>query len=136
MANSSKNIITFLLSALSVLSSLGVANAKEIAVEGKKKTWSHDAVTDDKGMYHIKVTGNHDEDICEVMLVESNDPDCNEVNKDQYLKKTARVEISSDDGEVEKVREVSPLGFMIKEPMAQCVDVMRDMGIAADGSIA
>lgn len=99
--------------------------------EGGSVTYSSQAETDEKGTYRIPVDGEHEEEICEVVLAKSSDPECSEVSKDPFQKKGARVSLTKNNGIVSPVRLANPLGFMKKKPIAECGEVLRELGMVA-----
>lgn len=99
-------------------------------------TYSTHTTTDETGMYRLPVDGDHEEDICEVFLVESTRTDCNEIPHDGFLKQTAGIDLTRNNGLSTPVRQASPLGFLIKNPLPQCLEVLRELGFAAPGVLA
>ncbi|KAK9990933.1 hypothetical protein SO802_025918 [Lithocarpus litseifolius] len=95
--------------------------------EGGSVTYSNEAVTDASGSYQLLVDGNHEEEICEVALVKSSDPNCNEVSKDPFLKRSARVSLTLNNGISSPVRLANPLGFLRKERLPQCDAVLKEI---------
>ncbi|KAK2638788.1 hypothetical protein Ddye_026583 [Dipteronia dyeriana] len=84
-----------------------------------------DAVTDQSGKYTIKVDGDHADSICEVHLTNSPREDCKEVTAELNA---ARIVLTSDVGVVEPVRYANALGFMRKEALKNCGEVLKGMG--------
>ncbi|PON41366.1 Pollen allergen Ole e 1 family [Parasponia andersonii] len=103
--------------------------------EGGSVTYSAEAETDASGTYRIPVDGDHEEEICEIQLVKSSSPDCSEVSNDPYNKLSARVSITSNNGIASPVRQANPLGFLKKEPLPECSEVLRELGITAEGLV-
>ncbi|XP_050287287.1 olee1-like protein [Quercus robur] len=99
--------------------------------EGGSITHSGTAVTDASGSYKLAVEEEHEEDICAVSLIKSANSDCSEVSKDPFLKKSARVSLTSNNGISSPVRLANPLGFMKKEALPQCADVLKELGLTA-----
>ncbi|XP_010518802.1 PREDICTED: pollen-specific protein-like At4g18596 [Tarenaya hassleriana] len=96
-------------------------------------TVSKEAVTDDTGSFLMQVTGDHEEEVCEIMLVESPDQECSDVSKDAYLRNAAKVSLTANDGIVSnETRIVNPLGFMVKTPSADCPAAFQELGITPD----
>lgn len=98
--------------------------------EGGNVKYSSQAETNEKGAYTISVDGEHEEEICEVVLVKSSDPECSEVSKDPFLKKSARVSLTMNNGIVSPVRLANPLGFMKKKPIPECAKVLSELGMS------
>ncbi|KAL4627103.1 hypothetical protein ACB092_05G143500 [Castanea dentata] len=80
---------------------------------------------------HSAVEEEHEEDICAVSLIKSTNPDCSEVSKDPFLKKSARVSLTSNNGISSSVRLANPLGFLKKEALPQCAEVLKELGLTA-----
>ncbi|XP_038883605.1 olee1-like protein [Benincasa hispida] len=91
------------------------------------KTFTGEAVTDKTGEYRIEVDGDHEEEICEVSLMESADKECSEIPTDGYGH-FARISITGNDGITDPVRQANPLGFMVKNALPQCKEVLRELG--------
>ncbi|XVF40344.1 hypothetical protein PTKIN_Ptkin01aG0105900 [Pterospermum kingtungense] len=103
--------------------------------EGGKLTYTVDGVTDASGSYRIKVEGDHEEEVCEVSLIESSDSECAEIDKENFLKKTARVDLTKDNGITSDKRMANPLAFMVKDPLPECTQVLRELGITSEGLV-
>lgn len=90
-------------------------------------TFKTDAVSDAKGTYKIKVPGDHDEDICEVTLVESSDPNCKEVIPGSI--RSDRVPLTIKNGVFGYTRFANVLSFATKEARPDCTKVLLQMGV-------
>ncbi|KAL5836847.1 hypothetical protein ACOSQ3_014016 [Xanthoceras sorbifolium] len=84
-----------------------------------------EGVTDKSGGYSLKVEGDHAEEICEVHLISSPKEYCKEITTDLN---SARILLSTNDGVVEPIRRANALGFMKKEALDNCGDVLKDLG--------
>ncbi|KAI9184920.1 hypothetical protein LWI28_002476 [Acer negundo] len=84
-----------------------------------------DAVTDKSGNYTIKVDNDHADSICEVHLTHSPREDCNEVTAELNA---ARILLTNNVGIVDPVRYANALGFMKKEALKNCGEVLKGMG--------
>ena len=104
-------------------------------LEGGKLTYAVDGETDASGSYHLKVEGIHEEEVCEVALIESSDPECAEIDKENFLRKSARVGLTKDNGLSSDIRIANPLGFMVKERLPECTEVLRELGITSSGLV-
>ena len=92
-----------------------------------------EAVTDKSGSYTMEVTGDHEEEVCELVLLQSPDSGCSDVSKDAYLRNAAKVSLTANDGIVShETRIVNPLGFMVKTPSAECPAAFKELGIVPD----
>ncbi|KAG6588217.1 hypothetical protein SDJN03_16782, partial [Cucurbita argyrosperma subsp. sororia] len=100
--------------------------------EGGSETLAVEAETGKNGEYTIKVDGDHEEEVCEVNLVKSSDDDCAEVPTDGFGHR-ARVSITANDGITNPMRQANPLGFMKKETLPQCKEVLRELGFDEAG---
>ncbi|EXB94630.1 hypothetical protein L484_005787 [Morus notabilis] len=103
--------------------------------EGGSVTYSNDGVTDESGTYRIAVDGDHEEEVCEVKLVKSSVPDCSEISNDPYNKLNARVSLTSNNGITSPVRQANPLGFLKKNSLPECPEVLRELGITPEGLV-
>ncbi|KAH0854904.1 hypothetical protein HID58_031387 [Brassica napus] len=103
------------------------------ARENQTVTLTKEAVTDKDGKYEMVVMGDHEEEVCEIILVESPDAECGEVNNQEFLRNAARISLTANDGIVSnEVRTINPLGFMRKTPLADCPQVFKELGIVPD----
>ncbi|KAF6176071.1 hypothetical protein GIB67_000165 [Kingdonia uniflora] len=89
-------------------------------------TYSLDGATDTTGTYKLPITGEHVDEICEVILLQSPLADCNEiaVGRDR-----ARILVSANNGITDPIRYANSLGFSSKVPVAGCDEVLRAMGL-------
>uniref|UniRef100_A0A803MDY3 Uncharacterized protein n=1 Tax=Chenopodium quinoa TaxID=63459 RepID=A0A803MDY3_CHEQI len=143
--------VFLLVGALCVLSLAGVANAAEnhFKVQGMvycdtcratvklecrnitagTQTFKAEAVTDKVGQYSIPVNGDFEDDICEIELVKSPNSECSEVSHDVYAKQSAKVSLTSNNGEASDIRSANALGFMRKEPLKECPEVLKELDL-------
>ncbi|OVA04045.1 Pollen Ole e 1 allergen/extensin [Macleaya cordata] len=90
---------------------------------GGKITFTANGVSDKQGIYEIPVYGDHEQDVCEVVLKESTRPDCKEIDPGR---KGPVLDIRHKD-----TRLVNSLGFLQAEPVPDfCPAVMATMGLA------
>ncbi|KAL2340564.1 hypothetical protein Fmac_008504 [Flemingia macrophylla] len=101
----------------------------------KNVTFSKEAVTDASGTYKVEVDGDHEEDTCEVVLLKSPRKDCSEVDTESHLQQAARVSITKNNGIVSPVRQANPLGFLKKDSLPDCADLLKELGINEDGTL-
>ncbi|KAG6588099.1 hypothetical protein SDJN03_16664, partial [Cucurbita argyrosperma subsp. sororia] len=104
-------------------------------IEGGNVTFSKETETDKSGSYKIETDKDHEEEVCEVSLVKSKDPDCDEITKEGYAHKS-RVSITSNSGITSPERLANPLSFMKKEKLPECKEVLRELGFDEYGNIA
>lgn len=98
-------------------------------------TFSKEAVTDARGTYRLEIDGDHEDDVCEVVLVKSPRKDCSEVDTDSHLKQAARVSITKNNGIVSSLRTANPLGFLKNQRLPGCSQMLRELGINEDGTL-
>ncbi|KAL2930876.1 Pollen allergen Che a 1 [Bienertia sinuspersici] len=91
------------------------------------ETFKSEAVTDKLGMYSIKVDGDFEDDICQIVLVKSSDKECSEIPNDVYAKQAAKVTLTNNNGESSDVRNANALGFMRKQPLPECPEVLKEL---------
>nr|CAD1836681.1 unnamed protein product [Ananas comosus var. bracteatus] len=94
--------------------------AVEHAVEG---------VTDKTGTYKIALTDNHEEEICEVVLVDSPLAGCSEVTAGR---ERARVLLAQDSGIATNVRYANSLGFLKDHPLPVCGTLLQQYALGDD----
>ncbi|CAK9151694.1 unnamed protein product [Ilex paraguariensis] len=93
--------------------------------EHGKITYSVEGVTDANGQYSLLVEGDHEEEICEVRVVESPREDCADPMEGL---EHARVACTGNNGLLTPVRYANPLGFMKKESLSNCKEVLDELG--------
>lgn len=99
-------------------------------VESGNTTLSKEAMTDASGRYCVEVEGDHQDEICEVSLVKSSDPDCSELPDSAFDNQATKVSITRNNGIVSPVRTANPLGFLRKDPLHECDAVFHELGLA------
>ncbi|KAK4798474.1 hypothetical protein SAY86_030800 [Trapa natans] len=104
--------------------------------EGGSLTYSVEGTTDNTGTYRLPVDGEHEEEICEIVLVKSNKEGCDEVSKDTFLRNSARITLTANSGMSTPVRSANPLGFMKKIPLPECSDVLKELGMLGTDTLA
>ena len=95
-------------------------------------SYDAEATTDKLGLYNFTVEGDHEDDICEVGLVKSPNEDCSEVASDVVAKQAAMVSLTSNNGETSEIRYANPLGFMKKDPLPECPEVLKELDMDED----
>lgn len=98
-------------------------------------TFNKEAVTDAKGTYRVEIDGDHEDDVCTVVLVKSPRKDCSEVDTDSHLQQAARVSITKNNGIVSSLRTANPLGFLKNQRLPGCNHLLRELGINEDGTL-
>ncbi|KAK4786886.1 hypothetical protein SAY86_010719 [Trapa natans] len=97
--------------------------------ESDQLTYSIDGHTDKEGIYRLPVDGEHEEEMCEIVLENSNKPVFEEISQDPLQRKNARVSLTKNNGIATPIRPVNPLGFLRAEALPQCVDVLKELGM-------
>ncbi|XP_074269847.1 pollen allergen Che a 1-like [Silene latifolia] len=92
-------------------------------------TFVKDTVTDRLGLYSIPVDGDYEDDICQISLVKSPSKECSEIPTDIYSQQAAKVSLTNNNGEATPVRNANPLGFMRKDPLPECPEVLKELDI-------
>lgn len=93
-------------------------NVVTVSIEGR---------TDQSGWYRIPVDGDHEDELCEVSLLGSNDPNCSELL--DGLVHNARVAITNRNGITQTARFAGSLSYATKEFHANCSKVLLEMGV-------
>ncbi|CAN4116603.1 unnamed protein product [Withania somnifera] len=89
-----------------------------LTVEGK---------TNEQGVYSLLVEDNHENEICEMILMKSTMDDCTEVPEGGYAKESARITITNNNGIIETTRHANPLFFLKKEVFSECDKVFKEL---------
>ncbi|MCD9643539.1 Anther-specific protein lat52 [Datura stramonium] len=87
-------------------------------------TFSTEGKTDNAGKYTLTVEGDHENDICEVSLVNSPREDCKEIVP-EFI--TNRIVCSKNVGMHNAVRFVNPLFFRKSKPIDGCKELIEQM---------
>ncbi|KAJ4980237.1 hypothetical protein NE237_031074 [Protea cynaroides] len=96
-------------------------------------TYSAETKTDVNGKYTIEVLGDHEEEICETNVPESTVDDCKQVVPGRDY---ARVVLTHNNGIVSKTRLANSLGFLKKEPLAVCPEILKELGLLPTVKVA
>ena len=81
-------------------------------VEGGNTTFSKEAMTDASETYRVEVDRDHEEELCEVVLVKSSREDCDEINSLSHLYQVARISVTANNGIVSSVQDESMQHFL------------------------
>ncbi|KAJ8435908.1 hypothetical protein Cgig2_010027 [Carnegiea gigantea] len=95
-------------------------------------SYNEEAATDKLGLYSFTVEGDHEDDICEVGLVKSPIESCSEIAADVVTQQAAMVSLTSNNGETSDIRYANPLGFMKKDPLPECPEVLKELDMDED----
>ena len=93
------------------------------------ENYNAEAVTDKSGHYTFQVSGDYEDDICQVTLVKSSKEDCSEIPTEALGQQGAQISLTSNNGEATPVRNANPLGFMKKAPLPECEAVIKELEI-------
>lgn len=86
-----------------------------------KPVYTKEGVTDKTGCYKIRVAGDRADQLCEVVLVSSPEPECATIEEGR---ERARVYPTYDNGIVSTVRHANNLCFLKDYPLATCAQVL------------
>ncbi|XP_059663984.1 anther-specific protein LAT52-like [Cornus florida] len=93
-------------------------------VETGNVTYSVNGKSGKDGSYTLKAEGDHGNDVCEVKVATSPQPDtCGEAMDETALVTLTDIESNSD------IRYANYIGFMKKDPDAECTKVLEELGI-------
>ncbi|XP_050213254.1 pollen-specific protein C13-like [Mercurialis annua] len=84
--------------------------------------YSKEATTDSSGTYKIRVSEDHQDQICDTMLVSSSRADCRSPSSGRDR---ARVVLTNNNGIASNKRYANSMGFEVEEPMSGCAEVLR-----------
>lgn len=85
-------------------------------------TYSIDGMTDQTGTYKIPVPDDHENEICEMVLVSSPQMECATVVRHADR---ARVALTRNNGIVSDTRYANNLGFLKDAPMVGCSQLLK-----------
>ncbi|WOK97099.1 hypothetical protein Cni_G05807 [Canna indica] len=97
--------------------------------ENGELEYNVEATTDGSGYYKIGVEHSHDEDICEVILVESPLAGCSEIPDGRDR---ARVLLTHISGLANNIRYANSLGFLKATPLPQCGALLQQYALGVD----
>ncbi|EEB93390.1 hypothetical protein MPER_07958 [Moniliophthora perniciosa FA553] len=103
-----------------------IAGAK-VKVECKDRTsmkllYSQEATTDSTGTYKLFVSEDHQDQLCDAMLLSSPQPNC---QKPAAGRDRARVILTRYNGIVSDTRYANNMGFEMDQPLAGCTQVLQ-----------
>ncbi|KAJ0981748.1 hypothetical protein J5N97_010030 [Dioscorea zingiberensis] len=85
-------------------------------------SYEAEAVTDDSGTYKLTIDDDHQDEICEVVLLESPVEGCKEI---VVGRNRARVMLTQNSGISSTVRYANALGFYKEDPLPLCGELLR-----------
>ncbi|XP_075477907.1 LOW QUALITY PROTEIN: olee1-like protein [Primulina tabacum] len=101
--------------------------------EAGNLTYSVEGETNGMGLYRLPVEGDHDEELCEITLVKSSRPDCDDLPDEGWAQKPAsRVTLTTHNGIQGDTRNANPLGFVKKVALPQCSELFKELDIDQD----
>ncbi|XP_042476256.1 pollen allergen Sal k 5.0101-like [Macadamia integrifolia] len=80
----------------------------------------------DQSDYKVTVEGEHEDDICEVVLLDSPISKCAEKVRGRDR---ARIVLTHNNGVVSNTRYASPLGFLADTPLEVCPEVLKELNL-------
>lgn len=84
--------------------------------------YSKEGKTDSTGTYKISVTEDHENQLCDALLVSSPQGNCATVSPGR---ERTRVILTNYNGIASEDRFANAMGFTVKEPAAGCADVLK-----------
>lgn len=86
------------------------------------QTYNAEGSTDERGVYRIPVTGEHEHEICESVLVSSPHSGCAVALKGR---ERARVHLTRNNGIASETRFANSLGFEKDTPLPACGELLK-----------
>ncbi|MFS7930687.1 putative allergen Ole e 1 [Helianthus anomalus] len=90
-----------------------------------EESYRVDGESDAKGKYRLEAVGDHAEEICEIVVSESPDPNCPELMDDENH---VKVSLTNKHGLKGKGRYANPLGFMASDADPRCKEALDELG--------
>ncbi|KAF3447303.1 hypothetical protein FNV43_RR12486 [Rhamnella rubrinervis] len=84
--------------------------------------YSKEGKTDSTGTYKISINEDHENQLCDALLVSSPQGDCSTVSPGR---ERTRVILTNYNGIASENRFANAMGFTMKEPAAGCADVLK-----------
>lgn len=81
-----------------------------------------EGLTDETGTYKITVSGDHNDQLCEAILVSSPLPECATIEQGR---ERARVYPTVNNGIVSRTRYANNMGFLKDAPLAGCAQLLK-----------
>ncbi|MFX9847073.1 pollen Ole e 1 allergen/extensin family protein, partial [Acinetobacter baumannii] len=85
-------------------------------------TYTKSGVTDATGKYEILVNTDRGDEICDVVLVKSSDPQCAQANAGRDR---ARIILTRNNGMTSDTRFANAMGFLANTPLASCTEILK-----------
>ncbi|XP_078448490.1 pollen-specific protein C13-like [Wolffia australiana] len=85
--------------------------------------------TDETGTYHLSVADDHEDEICEVVLVKSPASECAEIKEGR---ERAPILLAHNSGLATNVRLANSLGFLREEPLSSCGTILAQYQLGDD----
>nr|GEU90058.1 olee1-like protein [Tanacetum cinerariifolium] len=93
--------------------------------ETGEETYRVEGESDRKGKYTIEAVGDHADEICEITVSQSPDPNCPELMDDENH---VRVSLTNKHGAKGRGRYANPLGFMVMDADPRCKEALDELG--------
>lgn len=93
--------------------------------DSDEESYRVEGSSDEKGKYTLDAVGDHAEEICEIIVSESPDPNCPELMDDEN---NVRVSLTNKHGIKGKGRYANPLGFMVTSADPRCKEALDELG--------
>ncbi|XP_071721730.1 olee1-like protein [Rutidosis leptorrhynchoides] len=93
--------------------------------ENGEESYKFEGESDQKGKYTLNAVGDHADEICEITVNESPDPNCPDIMDDENH---VRVSLTNKHGAKGKGRYANPLGFMVKDVDPRCKEALDELG--------
>lgn len=90
-----------------------------------EETYRVEGSSDDKGKYALNAVGDHAEEVCEITVSDSPDPNCPELMDDENH---VKVSLTNKHGAKGKGRYANPLGFMTTNADPRCKESLEELG--------
>ncbi|KAG8365535.1 hypothetical protein BUALT_Bualt18G0115200 [Buddleja alternifolia] len=96
-------------------------------------TYSIEGETNEKGLYNLAVEGDHEDEECEITLVKSSRPDCDEVPDEGFaVTPNSRITLTQHNGVHGITRHANPLAFAKKEFAPPCAEFLKQIAVDSD----
>ncbi|CAN4085150.1 unnamed protein product [Withania somnifera] len=81
-----------------------------------------EGMTNSEGEYNILVNSDRGDDVCDVVLVKSPDPNCAKPNAGRDR---SRVMLTRNNGIISDIRFANAMGFLRDEPLTSCTQILQ-----------
>ncbi|KAI7750248.1 hypothetical protein M8C21_015957 [Ambrosia artemisiifolia] len=98
-----------------------------------KESYRVDGISDEKGKYRLEAHGDHAEEMCEIIVDKSPDPNCPEVMDDENH---VKISLTNKHGLKGKGRYANPLGFMVTNADPRCKEALDELATCPSDYLA